>query len=276
MNDTKQSIGKARKIVGFILLLICAAFVLYFAAVMIYRLSIASAGKHMSAVTRFLAEFGLMCLMSLPAWDVRFGLFTWSSDNVSKVVGYALRCLSIVICALFLALGLAVVIVGATADDAPADYVCVLGLAIDGDQLPQDLVYRLDTAIAYQSDHPDAAFIVTGGNSADPAHTEAAYMARYLADHGFSTATKPLAMERKATNTVENFSYSASFVDKSAPVGVITNNYHLFRATRLAKRQGYTDIVRIPAPSVPLLYLENATWDSICCIFETLRGNMAY
>ena len=265
-----------RKIIAWVLIGLCIAATLYCAAVMIYRLATFTAAKRFGAVARFLAEFGFACLFLLPALDLRFGIFRWTKTKVVRILGIALRWVTVAICTLIVALCLAIVITGTITNPAPVQNVCVLGLSIASDDLPQDLVYRLNTAIDYQKENPENLFIVTGGNSEDPAYSEAAQMARYLQEHGFNTDPNKLIAETNAKTTVENFEYTAAFVNKQEPLGVITNNHHIFRASKIAKKQGYTHIVNLPAPSVPLLYPENIFWETICSVFETLAGDMKY
>lgn len=268
-------VSKGRRIIGSILLALCIALLLYFAVVMIVRIATWVDAKKMSAVTRFLGEFGFVCLLSIPAFDIRFGIFTWKRTRGLRATGITLRVLSCAFCALFVALAMTVMITGAITDTTPVQNVCVLGLAIKGDELPRDLEHRLDTAIAYQTAHPDVFFVATGGNSEDPYFSEAEQMARYLAAHGFDTSPDKFATETNAKTTVENFKNCAALMDKTAPVGVVTSNVHMFRATHIAKKQGYTTLVKIPAPSEPLAYGENAMWDTVCVIIEGMMGHLA-
>ena len=275
MKNGKQKISKGRKIAACVLLFICAVFILYCAAVMIYRLATVTEAKRFSAVTRFLAEFGITCLLSVPAVDLGSGLFTWKKNRALKAAGISLRFLSCGVCAVFVALCAAVVVTGMIADDKKVNDVCVLGLAIDGDEMHPDLINRLDRAVEYGDAHPDVRFIATGGNSDDPYYSEAEQMARYLETKGIKKDAGKLVTETRARTTVENFLYSAEIVDKNAPLGVVTSNVHMFRATGIAKKQGYTDIVKIPARSVAVFYPENVMWEMICSFFEILGGEMA-
>lgn len=277
MNEHKRKISKTRKIVGSILLILCVAFIAYFAAVMIYRIATVSDGRRWTAVTRFLAEFGITCLFFIPALDVRFGLFSWRKSRTRRITGIVLRCLIFAVCAVFLALDTAVIVTGTITDDGSVENVCVLGLAIENkDELPKDLVHRLDRAMEYKIEHPDVFCIVTGGNSEDPYYSEAEYMKRYLSEHGFDTAPDAFFSETKAKTTVENFKYVSEVVNKEKPLGVVTSNTHMFRATSIAKKQGYKSIVKLPAPSEPLFYLENAVWDAICSFGQIMKGEMAF
>lgn len=274
MKSQSRKIGKNRKIVSYVLLFICFAFILYCAAVMIYRLSTVTEAKRFSAVTRFLAEFGITCLLSVPALDLRFGFFSWKKNRAAEIFGVALRVLSCGICIVFVALCAAVVITGMITDDKDVNDVCVLGLAIDGEEMHPDLINRLDRAAEYGDAHPNVCFIATGGNSDDPYYSEAEQMARYLEAKGIRKDTGKLVTETQARTTVENFMYLAEIIDKTAPLGVVTSNVHMFRATSIAKKQGYTDLIKIPARSVPVLYPENVMWEMICSFFEILGGEM--
>ncbi len=276
MKRQRQPINKTRRIVGDILLLVCAAFLLYFLAVMIYRLATVVDAKKLDAVTRFLSEFGFMCLLSLPAFDVRFKLFSWDKNKGTKIAGTMLRIVSCAICLLFVMLSFAIIITGATYDKQEVNSVCVLGLSIERDEVSTDLAYRLDRAIEYNDENPGALYIATGGNSDDPYYSEAEYMVRYLREKGFDVPDDKLIAETKAKTTVENFKYTAEIVDKTEPLAVITNNYHMFRATKIAKKEGYTAIVKVPAKSVPILYLENIMRETVVAVFQTLAGELKY
>ena len=276
MKKRPKGIGKTRRIVGYVLLAVCAVLTLYFMAVMVYRLATVVDAKKMSAFTRFMGEFGIMCLLSLPAADVAFDIFSWKKNKKIKVVGIITRVVSCLICLAFVTLGAAVVVTGTIKDEDPVENVCVLGLAIQSDELPKDLIHRLDTALTYKSDHPDVDFIVTGGNSEDPYYSEAEQMRRYLIANGFDTDSGALIAEANAKTTVENFKYTSEIIDKEKPLGVVTSNLHMFRATGIAKKQGYTSLVKIPAPSEPLLYCENAMWEAICSFFLTIGGKIAF
>ena len=271
----KRRIGKGRKIVGNVLLIICIVLIVYFATVMAYRLATVVDAKKWSVVRRFLLKFAIMCVIILPAVDIRFGIFSWRKNRGLKVAGMMVRCLACAVCAAFIALGAAVVITGITTDDEQVENVCVLGLAIDSDEVSPDLARRLDRALEYKSDHPDIPFIVTGGNSEDPYYSEAGYMQRYLIEHGFDTNAGPLITETNAKTTVENFRYVSETVDKKEPLGVISSDVHMFRATHIAKKQGYTSIVRLPAHSSPITYCENVMWEVVCAFPQILSGEIA-
>lgn len=274
MKTEKREISKGKKIVAYVLLFICAAFIVYCAAVAAYRFATVTKAKRVSVITRFLADFGITCLLAVPVIDLRFGLFSWKKNRAAKISGIIFRLLTCCICLIFVALGAAVVVTGLITDKEPVENVCVLGLAIDGDEMRPDLINRLDRAVEYRDAHPDVRFITTGGNSEDPYYSEAEQMARYLEEHGFGKESGMLVTETQARTTVENFMYTSEIVDKTQPLGVITSDTHMFRATHIAKKQGYTALIKIPAKTTPAMYMENVMWEAICSFSQILGGEM--
>ena len=63
--------------------------------------------------------------------------------------------------------------------------------------------------------------------------------------------------ERKEVEeTAENIKYSKKFIKSKESVGIVTNNFHMFRALQIAKSQGLEDPSGIAAESTAL-YLPN-------------------
>lgn len=62
-------------------------------------------------------------------------------------------------------------------------------------------------------------------------------MAEYLLNKGIEK--NRILIEDKSTNTVENIQNSKALLDDPYNgVGIVTNNFHVFRAVQIAKRQG--------------------------------------
>ena len=73
-------------------------------------------------------------------------------------------------------------------------------------------------------------------------------MRRYLTEHGIEE--KRLLLEDQSTSTRENLAFSERFLDKETDsVGIVTNSFHIYRATMLAKTLGYAHASGIPASS---------------------------
>lgn len=141
-------------------------------------------------------------------------------------------------------------IVGAMVDQPQEklDYVIVLGAQVRGTKPSRALRKRLDRAIAYAEANPETVFILSGGQGPDEGVSEAACMYEYMTDKGLAAVR--LVMEDQSTSTRENLQYSAKLLDREQDtVGILSNNFHIYRALLLARDEGYQKVCGIPAPS---------------------------
>lgn len=131
------------------------------------------------------------------------------------------------------------------------EYLMILGASLDGDQPGLTLQQRLQVGLAYLEENPDVDVIVTGGQGADEAITEAKAMAAFLKQNGIQS--NRIILEENSHSTMENFKFSADILKqrgKEQPIKIVfvTSNFHLPRATMLAERNGFIS-GRIPAPT---------------------------
>jgi len=143
-----------------------------------------------------------------------------------------------------------------TAEGEPGlDYIIVLGAQVREDGPSVVLKYRLDAAKEYLNENPDTVCIVSGGQGINEPFSEAEGMADYLIKNGI--AKDRILLEDKATSTVENIKNSKAYMKiPYNGVGIVTNNFHIFRAVQIAKRQGLANVCGIAAGS-NMLYLPN-------------------
>lgn len=128
------------------------------------------------------------------------------------------------------------------------DYVIVLGARVRGDKPTRALRKRLDRAMEYAKENPDTVFILSGGQGPDEGISEAQCMYVYMKENGMDISR--LLMEDRSTTTQENMRFSAEFLDpKNDRIGIVSNNFHIFRALLLARSEGYQNICGIPAHS---------------------------
>ena len=131
----------------------------------------------------------------------------------------------------------------------PVDYVVVLGAKVNANGPSVSLWDRICAAYEYAQEHPDTILILSGGQGTDEPITEAECMFRELFWLGIDLDR--LWIEDMATSTWENLNYSLELIEKEtgvrpAKIGVLSSEYHLFRASLFA-RACDVEFVGIPA-----------------------------
>ena len=128
-------------------------------------------------------------------------------------------------------------------------YAIVLGAKVNDTTPSLSLQYRLDAAIEYLSLYPNTVLILSGGQGPDEAISEAKAMFQYLSDRGI--AESQMICEDQSTSTYENFLFTKSLLkDGLQSVTIISNDYHVARAQRIAQRLGLqTDVFPSQTPN---------------------------
>ena len=173
---------------------------------------------------------------------------------------------------------LSALIMRAASDEPPAglDYLIVLGAQVRPDGAPSvSLDYRLQAARDYLLENPGTRCIVSGGRGSNEPSSEADAMAAWLEAAGI--APERIAREGRSTNTVENIRFSLALVDapETARVGIVTNDFHLYRALGIARAQGIAHAYAVPAGSVAFYLPSNVLRECLGVCKDVLSGNMA-
>ena len=131
----------------------------------------------------------------------------------------------------------------------PVDYVVVLGAKVNANGPSVSLWDRICAAYQYAEEHPDTILILSGGQGTDEPVTEAECMFRELFWLGIDPDR--LWTEHFATSTWENLKFSLDIIEEEtgvrpAKIGVLSSEYHLFRASLFAKACD-VEFVGIPA-----------------------------
>lgn len=180
-----------------------------------------------------------------------------------------------------LCLGVAVVlaleglVISGMRAQAPADLDCliVLGARVDPDGPSPALTRRLNAVMACLGDHPDAVIIASGGQGPDEPMSEAQCIREELIKRGVDADR--ILVEDKSTSTMENIRFSMALMDNpDAPTGLITNNYHVYRATRIARKAGLKNVHGIAAMYTGHTKFHYMIREAICLVVDYLRGNL--
>lgn len=154
-----------------------------------------------------------------------------------------------------------------------ADYAVVLGAQWKSNGPSYVLQKRLDAAVEYLQDNPETIAIVSGGQGGNETITEAAGMQGYLVEAGIPA--ERVLMEDKATNTCENLLFSSQLLDKEKDrVVLVTNNFHMYRASKIAQKQGYMHVEGLAAGSYPGMLPNNLLREFFGVIKDFLVGNL--
>ena len=162
-----------------------------------------------------------------------------------------LSALLALLCLVVLAFSITGVVImhGTTADKGEFQYLLVLGTVVKGTEPSAMLADRIQGAYDYLTAHPDTICIVSGGKGDEVNLSEAECMYNELVEMGIDPAR--ILMEDRATSTVENFQFSLALIEEETGVrpetlGVLSSEFHLFRARMFARQAGVTPIA-IPA-----------------------------
>lgn len=123
--------------------------------------------------------------------------------------------------------------------DAP--WLVVLGAQVQGEQPSASMVERLIPAREYLTAHPKAMAILSGGQGGGEDISEAEAMYRWLTARGIGEDR--LIKEERSTSTRENLAFSFAILkergyDLAEGVGILSSEYHLYRACRMAEKAG--------------------------------------
>lgn len=191
----------------------------------------------------------------------------------------------------------ALIVLGiATASSQSMEYVIVLGARIDGARIGRSLEKRLDRAIEYAQLNPNTILVLSGGQSKGEDIPEAEAMYEYLKFNGISD--DQILKETRSTSTVENIAYSKLLIQSHeewremmgrmalldgyqergendpVKIGILTSNFHIFRAKQIARKWGITNVYGIAAQADPVLTIHLCVRECFAILKDKFMGNM--
>jgi len=158
-------------------------------------------------------------------------------------------------------------------DSEDCEYLIVAGAQIKDDGPSVILRQRLERALEYLNAHPDTICIVTGGQGENESMPEGKLMKEWLVERGI--AEERILVKDQSLNTAENMKYSRKLIpDTCTSVGVLTSNFHLFRAGKLAEAAGIPVTVQIGADSNPYYLPHNCLREFFGVVKDAVVGNL--
>ena len=96
-------------------------------------------------------------------------------------------------------------------------------------------------------------------------------MAEYLIVKG--VPEEQIFMEDRSTSTRENLRFSRQFADAAKDlVGIVTNDFHIYRSSVIARQEGYRKLYLIPADSNPVFQLNYLVREFFGVIYVRMMG----
>lgn len=206
----------------------------------------------------FCLGYYLVLCMVLKRWNTTFSRFWIFAGCTFLFLGrFNLQTAAPVFwggAAVFSLAALRIVIGMIPSSDRNIPYLVVLGAQVRGKELTGSLYRRVERARKYLEDNPETVAIVSGGRGRGEDITEALAMEQYLRSRGIEK--RRIIKEDRSRTTEENLRYSAEYIrDMGAPVGIVTNNYHMYRACCYARKLGYRNPKALPAGCLPVCFL---------------------
>jgi len=156
------------------------------------------------------------------------------------------------------------------------DYILVLGAGLSNRTTPNGILQgRLDAAIMCIKENDTGYIVLSGGQGVDEDLPEADAMSKYLQDRGVNA--ERIIIEDESRNTNQNFKYSKTKIEKHSQksldeinIKIITTDFHAFRSSILAKRNGYVHFDNYSSPTVCYLIPVTYTRESFAVVKSVL------
>ena len=188
-----------------------------------------------------------------------------------------LRALRILLCAaliFFLAVEGVILCGGMMDAEQGLNYIVVLGARVNGSVPSGSLRNRIRVGAEYLRDNPQTIAVLSGAQGSGEEISEARCMYDNMVAAGIDPAR--LILEEQSTDTAENLRNSRALIPEGASAGLVTNNFHIFRALALARNQGWTDVRGIPVATTMLSLPHYLMREFVGVVYETLRGNLTF
>jgi len=252
-------------------------------------------------VNRLYLVFGIVCVVYylLCGITVRFGqslLFAWpllgafcvgrwwlwrrawAAGKTHPFPNWLLAVIRVVlaVCVAFFLFVESYVMSGAFSTPEPGlDAVIVLGARVNEDGPSGSLNERIHAAADYLRANPDTIVVASGGQGDDEPMSEAACIYEHLVALGVDPDR--ILVEDRSTSTVENLTNSFALLEGRAErVGLVTNDFHVFRATCVGRKLGGFELSPIPARSFIGGFIHYSMREFFAICVSYLRGDLAF
>ncbi|MDO4454927.1 MAG: YdcF family protein [Eubacteriales bacterium] len=157
--------------------------------------------------------------------------------------------------------------------DQGLDYIIVLGAHVKGSIPSRALYKRLYCAEKYLKENPATRAVLSGGQGKGEEISEAEAMRRYLEKSGIDS--RRIFLENRSVNTKENLQFSMEIIQNfNVSIGVVTNDFHVFRGVSIGKKLGCRKIQGIPAKGDIVMELNYLVREFFAVVKDKIAGNI--
>ncbi len=251
-----------------------AAFLILGVLCWIYYLGMGLAVRFGQSLLFLWPIIGTVCIARYLLWRQ-----AWKHGKKAPIAARLLLLIRIL-----LAVCLAVFLVGeglicSAAFHTPAqglDAIIVLGARINPDGPSGSLQERIDTAATYLKANPDTICVCSGGQGNDEPMSEGQCIYEHLAAAGIEEDR--LILEDRSTRTVENLEYSLTLISGTGreirTVGIVTNDFHIYRALCTAHKLGGYSYEGVSARSSAFGFIHYAVREFIATAAGLFQGEL--
>ena len=275
-----------------------AVFLLYTVFALLYSTVVVYAS---GTSTSFLWFWPVTCVVALLAAGLLFLTLTGRLSGLKPAAMWF--CMVFWLCVVvFLSVEAVVFSAGRKAPEGDAEYVIVLGAQVRGEAPTLVLNARIKAAAEYLTEHPQAIAVASGGKGSGENISEAEAIRRGLVRLGISE--ERILTEDRSTSTTENLRFSAEVIQRyeqgvsdektgaatgegedgsgvngslirfvKKKVVLVTNDFHVFRAVKLAKNLGYTQVSGLGAKEFFAVTIQYYVREFFAITKEALNGN---
>lgn len=217
---------------------------------------------------------GVIVAFSLPIiiLGIIFILYHFVKNKIKKsqFLSKGLKILKVLLCiGIICFLGIEAVIISYPKhNEKKDDYILVLGAGLRDGTIPTaTLRGRLDAAIECLKENNSSYIVLSGGQGDDEDLPESHAMSKYLQEKGVDKDR--IILEDESRDTNQNFKYSKEKIKEHShksldqiSVKIVTTDFHAFRSSILAKKNGYINFDNYSSPTIgyliPITYTREA------------------
>ena len=161
------------------------------------------------------------------------------------------------------------------------EYIVVLGTTVYEDGPCYLLRQRLREAAKWAETYGDAKIVVTGGQGVAEPFTEGSEMKRYLIRE-LGISEDRILVEEASMNTYENMTFTGELLEKeddafsygNTPILVVSNDFHMYRVMKTAKKVGFEKVSGAPSGTYIFLFPHYMVREFCAILKNTAMGRM--